>query len=462
MDINCCEDDSMKLWQKIFIPSMVFTMIGIFAISLGLIVRNHTLELDAEKERVLLKNNEVRTLLEQTMEEQARGDLISCSAMNSFLNEVCESMGSEDLEVVIRLVEETKDIETHSTLLLEKESGCIQYQGYIYLSGNVCEIRITNPISSLLEQFQEDIGVVRSSGIIVSLVVSFVLLVLSIVITRPIQNLKEATEKIAAGDYTYRITYQGKDELSDLARYMNHMIVQIEANRDYIEGISENRRIFIANMTHELKTPLTSILGFADVLRIKTNMSEEEKKMYADIIFTEASRLRKLSSSLMELITMDETEIYKTPLNVRELIAREIQMYQPICKEADVELSTELESFMVLADETLLATLVVNLLDNARKASKAGQQIQIICKRNGDKGIIQIRDEGIGIPKEQLSHVTEVFYMVDKARTRKDGGAGIGLSLCKAIVKAHQGELGIESEEGAGTTVSVYLPLFEG
>lgn len=451
----------MKLWQKIFIPSMVFTMIGIFAISLGLIVRNHTLQLEAEKQNILSKNNEVISELEQTIALQAKGDLISRSMMTLFLDEICKNKNSEDMEIVMTIIDTPKDTEEYPAFLFEKENGRIQYQGLIYLSGNVCEIRISNNISSLLKQFQEDMGVVRTYGIVASLVVSLVLLIMSIVITRPIQKLKEATEKIAAGDYSHRVSYNGKDELSELAQYMNDMAAQIKADTDYIESISENRRIFIANMTHELKTPLTSILGFADVLRIKPDMEKEEKKMYADIIFTEASRLRKLSSSLMELITVNETELYRVPLNVSELISREVQMYQPICDEAKIQLQVELEPFVVMADETLLATLVVNLMDNARKASKAGQKIRIFCKRSGETGLIQIRDEGIGISKEQINHVTEAFYMVDKARTRKDGGAGIGLSLCKAIAKAHHGDLVIESEQGAGTLVSVYLPLCE-
>jgi signal transduction histidine kinase len=242
---------------------------------------------------------------------------------------------------------------------------------------------------------------------------------------------------------------------------MNDMATHIEEDAAYIESVSDSRRKFIANMTHELKTPLTSILGFADVLRIKSDMSDEERRNYADIIYTEANRLRMLSSRLMELITIDEVEMHMTDVDIADLIMREVKMYLPICEEANISLTTDLESAVVLADETLFATMIVNLIDNARKASASGKEIHVCCKKKAHHVLIQVKDHGIGIPKEQISHVTEAFYMVDKARTRKAGGAGIGLALCKAIVSAHHGELLIESNIGEGTTVTVSVPFSE-
>ncbi|MDE6129190.1 MAG: HAMP domain-containing histidine kinase [Lachnospiraceae bacterium] len=214
-------------------------------------------------------------------------------------------------------------------------------------------------------------------------------------------------------------------------------------------------------MTHELKTPLTSILGFADVLRIKPDISDEERRDYADIIFTEAERLKLLSSRLMELITISETKLQMVPVDIARLLAREAEMYRPVSGKAGVLLTLDLEPAFILAEETLLATLFVNLIDNARKASAPGKTIHISSRREDARALIQVADQGIGIPEEQIAYVTEAFYMVDKARTRKAGGAGIGLALCKAIAAAHHGELTIESKVNAGTTVTVSIPLYE-
>jgi signal transduction histidine kinase len=280
-------------------------------------------------------------------------------------------------------------------------------------------------------------------------------------ITRPIKGLEKATEQISVGDYHYRIKYKGNDELAELAQHMNDMASHIEEDTAYIESISDGRRTFIANMTHELKTPLTSILGFADVLRIKSDLSDEERRNYADIIYAEANRLRTLSSRLMELITVDEIELHLTTVDLADLLMREVEMYRPICEKTNISLVTELEPAVIQADETLFATMIVNLIDNARKASAPGKEIYICSQKRTHHVLIQVKDHGIGIPKEQIPHVTEAFYMVDKARTRKAGGAGIGLALCKAIVSAHHGELSIESEPGEGTTVTVSVPLSE-
>ena len=167
-----------------------------------------------------------------------------------------------------------------------------------------------------------------------------------------------------------------------------------------------------------------------------------------------------LSSRLMELITIDEIELHMMPVNIADLIMWEVKTYRPICEEADILLVADVEAAVIQADETLLATMIVNLIDNARKASEIGKEIFVCCRKKAHRLLIQVKDYGIGIPKEQLAYVTEAFYMVDKARTRKAGGAGIGLALCKAIVAAHQGELSIESRLGEGTTVTVSLPLY--
>lgn len=447
----------MKLWQKIFFPSMLLTMIGIFAIATSFVVRSHTLQLETKADEIYLRANEVARELQQSVEYM----FFSVSQIQSEADALEQKYTDEDFGIEILVLEDIELVGESAGFVLERGEGRFFFHTIVVVAGNVCKISVSQNVQPLLNQFQEDIWAIQVYGILVSLGISTALLILSLVITKPIQELKHATEKIASGDYCHRITYKGKDELSELAQYMNDMASHIEMDTAYITGIAENRRKFIANMTHELKTPLTSILGFADVLRIKTDISEVEKKEYAEIIFAEASRLRELSSRLMELLTIEETEIYMTPVKVDTLIAQEAKMYAPLCKEAEIQLTLDIEPVVILADETLLATLLVNLMDNARKASKKGQEILVLCKANAKQVLIQIKDEGIGIPQEQLAYVTEAFYMVDKARTRKEGGAGIGLALCKAIAIAHHGTLEVQSKLDEGTTVSILLPLFE-
>lgn len=452
----------MKLWQKIFLPSVAFTMAGIFIISMSFVLRIHTLQLQAEKAAIIARSIQVAAELEQSIEGSKSSYFISSVSMEELLRELCPALSDEVTEVSVSLLGTSPSTPDYSRMIFSQEIGLLQFQRNAFIAGSICRISISKNIQPLLDRFQADVLAGQIYGVAASLAVSAALLLLSVAITSPIKKLKIATERIADGDYSYRIEYKGTDELSDLAGHMNNMAAHIEADSAFIENISESRRKFIANMTHELKTPLTSILGFADVLRIKADNTDNEIKEYADIIFAEANRLRMLSSRLMELLTVEEVELPLVSMNISTLLERGAKVYQPICEEAQLSLSLDLEPAIVRADESLFTTLIVNLLDNARKASNPGKSIYIRCKKRNGRAHIQVEDQGIGIPEDQIPHVTEAFYMIDKSRTRKAGGAGIGLALCKAIVIAHHGKLTIESKLHEGTKVTVSLPLYEG
>lgn len=449
----------MKLWQKIFFPSAAFTLVGIYLVSLILVLHSHTLQVEAETAAIRRKGGETITELTRLLEEEKRGYFLSSGRREEAVREACLRLTDEEYEIAAgRMSGE----EEKAVVFLTGETGILRFQTPVFLAGAVYRVEVSRDVRSMLNGFQEDIRRIRWYGTLVSLLISAALLLMVLVITRPIKYLKKATGRIAEGDYGHRIRLTGKDELAELAGHMNEMAAHIEADASYREQVSESRRKFIANMTHEMKTPLTSILGFADVLRIKPDLTWEERRQYADIIFEEADRLRNLSSRLMELITVEEVELSTAPMDVGEWIRREVEKYRPICEAGGVTCLCELETAVARIDETLFATLIVNLLDNARKASPSGSEITVRCENGRRRVRICIADRGCGIPADQIAHVTEAFYMVDKSRTRKAGGAGIGLSLCKAIAEAHHGELVIESRPGAGTAVTVFLPREEG
>ena len=247
--------------------------------------------------------------------------------------------------------------------------------------------------------------------------------------------------------------------MAELSRHMNEMAAEIEASIRRTEELARGREIFIANMAHELKTPLTSILGFADIMTIKSDMEEAERREYAAVIAAEAKRLKLLSSRLMELITIRETELALHPVNFGELTERALEVFAPVCAKRQCSVRRRLQPLWVEADEALLTSLVLNLLDNALKASAPGQEILVTLEEREGNAVLAVRDYGTGIPEAELERVTEAFYMVDKARSRSQGGSGIGLALCRAVAEAHHGSLHIESREGRGTRVCAVLPL---
>lgn len=193
-------------------------------------------------------------------------------------------------------------------------------------------------------------------------------------------------------------------------------------------------------------------------MTIKSDMGETERREYAGVIAAEARRLKLLSSRLMELISIQETELALRPVDFGELTERALEVFAPVCGERQCTVRKKLQPLQVEADEALLTSLVLNLLDNALKASAPGQEIAVTLKEQEGSALLTIRDYGIGIPESELERVTEAFYMVDKARSRSSGGSGVGLALCKAIAEAHHGTLRIESKEQYGTRVSVVVP----
>ena len=285
-----------------------------------------------------------------------------------------------------------------------------------------------------------------------------VLLCSILYLTRPLKRLEAATEQIAGGEYGYRIPVKGNDEIAELSRHMNEMASEVETSIRREEELARGRETFIANMAHELKTPLTSILGFADIMTIKSDMDEAERREYASVIAAEAKRLKLLSSRLMELIAIQETELALRPVNFGELAERALEVFAPVCAKGQCHVQRRLQPLWVEADEALLTSLMLNLLDNALKASSPGQEIAFTLEERGGSALLTIQDDGRGIPEAELERVTEAFYMVDKARSRSEGGSGVGLALCRAIVEAHHGSLEIESREGQGTRVAVVLP----
>ena len=239
---------------------------------------------------------------------------------------------------------------------------------------------------------------------------------------------------------------------------MNIMADSIQRNAARLEKIAEDRQTFIANLAHEMKTPLTSILGFGDLLRIKKNVTDDERMEYAGVIVEETKRLRSLSGKLMELVALGGTETEMKPVALREIFRDLETAFSPQLSKNGLTLYTSCEEITVNADEELLKSLLSNLIENAVKASSEGKRIALNA-RHSDEGrcLISVTDEGIGMSQEAIEKVFQPFYMVDKSRSRKAGGAGLGLALCEKIASVHGAELSVTSEIGKGTTVSLLM-----
>ena len=287
-------------------------------------------------------------------------------------------------------------------------------------------------------------------------VVGVLSLLVSHLILRPLDRVSDAARRMAGGELGQRVPVTSEDELGRLSADFNAMAVQLERQMEELANAAQRQKDFTGSFAHEIKTPLTSIIGYADLLRSRP-MSSEQVRDSAGYIFQEGKRLEALSGKLMELIVLDRQDFPKRPISMRAFLEQMGGMMRPAMKLAGIQLIVEAEEAPAFVEPDLLKTMGLNLLDNARKATPSGGQISLIGKAKENGYLIQVTDTGKGIPAEELSRITEPFYMVDKSRARAQGGAGLGLALCQRIVELHGGTLEFESVLGQGTTVRVYL-----
>lgn len=272
---------------------------------------------------------------------------------------------------------------------------------------------------------------------------------------RPLIKLKTAAAAIAAGDYESRVPAGRKDEIGQLAESFNLMAGQIETHVEQLTQTNEAQKQLIAGLAHELKTPMTAIIGYSDTL-LNLQLKEEQKQKALRYIGSECRRLSRLSAKMMELTGLYQTgekAVQMETVRIAELLQQLTDLTTYRLQEKQIRMQTEWEPEYLekKMDRDLMLSLLMNLVDNACKASEVGGKLLVRADEEG----ISVQDYGKGIPEEEISRVTEAFYMVDKSRARSQGSVGLGLALCKRIAEIHGGKLEIESEVGKGTRVLV-------
>jgi signal transduction histidine kinase len=280
--------------------------------------------------------------------------------------------------------------------------------------------------------------------------------ILSYWLTKPLRYLSGVSRTIASGDLSCRAAVKGKDEISILASDFNHMTDKLEENITELKDLMHRQEEFMGGFAHELKTPMTSIIGYADLLR-SHELSERDRREAANYVFTEGRRLEILSLKLLELIVLKRRDFTLVPASVSHIVDEITRLVRPVVKRIGVTIIKKCDEDLCMIEPDLVKSLLLNLMDNARKALDAGGEIFIESCAMPEGCRIRITDNGRGIPKEELSKITDAFYRVDKSRSRAQGGVGLGLALCSEIVSLHNGTMQFESVPGKGTRVTVEL-----
>lgn len=470
----------MKLWQKIFLWSLLTVMLSVSTLGVLLLKNNFKSTMKRQVESTLSEHKYlISNINNRILAERLRNDsiLLNEKEIVQLMNNIFENSDTKESTVVALLntydemlynntsitIDEnlfTSVMDTHMTckqIIAEDSNNYLiiaslvtfETQDYVFVTS-------TN-ITEIYSLYKSQLDYAKFLSVCLSLACAFFLLILVKLLFKPLAHLNNSTHSIATGDYSKRINIKHHDELGELAENMNTMADSVEKNITLLQETAENRRQFIDNLSHEMKTPLTSILGFADIIRIKRNITPEELSEYSGIILEEAKRIKNLSGKLMEIITVGETNLEFTEITTSSLFSQIELILKPIFNNNNMNLITYFDDCTICIDLELFKSMILNVVDNAVKASTKGSNIYLNGHFYNGLFTITVKDEGIGIEASKINKITEPFYMVDKARSRKAGGAGLGLALCKRIADIHNAKFIIESKKDVGTTVIMVM-----
>lgn len=334
---------------------------------------------------------------------------------------------------------------------------------YYFLSGRSIELNGKKQggafVFASLDSIHDSIHKIKNY-LILSIVVALLLAAgftyfVSRKLSKPLIDMEIVTRKIAKGDLNINIKKLSNDEIGSLAQAINDLAIEL---KDY----RTNRSEFLANISHELRTPISYLSGYASVLRKKLYDNDQEKEDYLSIIENEASRLTLLINDLFELSKMEERkiELYKEWVDIEELIEGVMSKAKLRADIGNVTIKYEPQKNMkmILSDGMRLEQILINLIENAIRYTNYGE-ILIKSRVIKDKIIISIKDTGIGIPSNDLPFIFERFFRVEKSRSREMGGTGLGLAIVKELVNVLGGAIEVKSEVGIGTEFIICLPI---
>ena len=314
-------------------------------------------------------------------------------------------------------------------------------------------------LGGTIQSWRHTKNILFLTGAAVILLMSFFLYQFLNIIFRPLRQISSASAKIANGDYSSRISVRGKDEISGVAHNFNLMAEQIENQIKQLEETSEQKQQFIDNFSHELRIPLTAVYGYAEYIQ-KALLSEEERFECTQFIMSECTRLQNMAYQLLDMALLRRDEMQDRDCSIKELFAESQKAMHVRASEKKIRLDYVIaQNYVIRGNMEQLLILINNLIDNAIKASRQEDEIRICAYSEESAIVMEVEDHGTGMEAEQLSHIKEAFYRVDKARSRAAGGAGLGLAICERIIQIHHAEMSFISEPEAGTIVKLSFPV---
>ena len=317
---------------------------------------------------------------------------------------------------------------------------------YIFVNKETLERLIQINVESK-EQIKELLSITRRSVVLLVintiLISAIVMKITSKKLLQPIEKMTEATKKVASGDFNVKLETQREDEIGELTQNFNQMVKELGK----VEVIQKD---FINNVSHEIKTPISSIQGFAKLLEDE-NLPEAERE--------ESNRLLNLSTNILRLSKIQNQGkiVRKDHINITEQLRKAIAVLENKWNEKSLTFNISAKDVYYDGDEELTFQVWMNLIDNAIKFSKQNGKITIDVKEENDEVVVKIKDNGMGMSKEEQERIFTRFYQIDKSHSQE--GSGLGLSIVKSIIDLSDGKIEVESKENSGTTFTIKLPI---
>lgn len=446
----------MKSIYSKLIFGFFITIVASFSVAGFVSLRLNDQQIESTVEEDLITTNDYVSKVISNINIENRDDIIDLYARSSEMAITCYSINDGYIaygnkkynptpEQMVEMFESTKKELTfkhHNEVLAYGTKNMINGQEYyIYVQKDTSGQKSAIANSAILI-----LGCVFLTG-------SIVFLVIADIIVKPLTRLTNAIKELSNGNYNVRVDNVGQDEISKLNQGFNQMARQL-AKQD------ETRQKFISDISHEFQTPLTSIQGFANILK-EEDLPKEQRVKYANIILYNSKRLSSLAKNMLQLTLLDREEIeleisnYSLVNQMNRVIST--QENQATEKNIEIVFETPKKDIFIDGDEQRLEQVWTNIISNAIKYTNEGGLITITMKKSSKDIEVSIEDTGIGMSKEVVSHIFERFYREDKARNVE--GNGLGLAIVKSIVDLHHGKIDILSQVDVGTNFIVKLPI---
>ena len=467
----------MKFWQKIFFGSLIIFIIVFNIAGTVLLKFYHKSQVENEIERGLSEQHSMGSALCANIDyvtfkmgdyNNVSQDILTGTISNyaeyyglhdayiQVYNEELEEIFSNFEEALPAQREELKDIPNQKRQYIIRDAGD---ETYLFVAGNIRADRtglvfvyIRN-ITEIYASFVQQTNLFILLSIAVSALIALVMLMFSLWLTRSISKLNKTTQIIAGGNFAERVKIASKDEMGDLSANFNRMADILSDKMNELEQKAAERENFTNYLTHELKTPLTSIIGYANLL-LTTDCSEKQREKALTYLYEESKRLENLSFKLMDILYLNRNINEFKYVDIKEIIQRTVIASEKPLEKKNVAMEVQSINGKLLCDKDLVITMLSNIIDNAAKASGAGQKISLTATNGKDGITFSISDRGKGIEAAYIKTITQPFNTVSASGGYKRG-SGLGLALCKLIADLHNAELAIKSEIGKGTEVIV-------